>query len=212
MVFKIISHIVIGIILLITVFRIVDSALWSCSENGNAVDIDSQVKGVWYEIARLPSSEVPACLKIIAPESEVNGTYTLQLDYINNVNNGWVPTHESLAFPWSEAKHGNFNLTYSDEIVNVTVKFKYLGSKGGYSIVCGYSDLASSMSIIRILSRNKLVNSTVKNEIYALANLFHISLSQLTWVQQDGKCNGTEKLSMFGIGLLLVLSLFQRIL
>ncbi|XP_037827073.1 uncharacterized protein LOC119615063 [Lucilia sericata] len=213
MVFKIISHFLIGTPLLITVFTIVDSAFWSCSENGIAVPVvGSQVAGVWYEIGRLPSSDVPACLEVIAPESEVNGTYTLQLDYINNVNNGWLPTKESLVFPWSEVKNGNFNLLYSDGIVNMTVKFKYLGSMRGYSVVCGYSDFASSMSIIRILSRNKLVNNTVKDEIDALANQLHISLSQLTWVQQDGKCNGTEKMSIFGIGLLLVLSLFQRIL
>lgn len=143
--------------------------------------------GVWYEIGRLPSSDVPACLKVIAPESQLNDNYTLQLDYINNVNNGWQPTEESLVFPWNEAKNGNFNLLYSDGSVNMTVKFKYLGSMKGYTVVCGYSDFASSVSIIRILSRNKLVNSTVKAEIDALAGQFHISLSQLTWVQQDGR-------------------------
>ncbi|XP_065371280.1 uncharacterized protein LOC135963379 [Calliphora vicina] len=205
-------HALINTFLLITIFTMVNSVLWSCSEDGVAMPvIPSQVAGVWYEIGRLPSSDVPACLKVIAPETKLDGNYTLQLDYINNVNNGWQPTEESLVFPWNEAKNGNFNLLYSDGIVKMTVKFKYLGSMKGYTVVCGYSDFASSVSIIRILSRNKLVNSTVKAEIDALANQFHISLSQLTWVQQDGRCNGTDKLSVFGIGVLLFFYLVQRI-
>lgn len=146
-----------------------------------------QVQGVWYEIARIPSSDVPACVKVTAPEAESNGVYTLKVNYVNNVNNGWEPTEETLTFPWNEAKNGLFSLKYGNADANVTVNFKYMGGIGNYSLVCGYTDFAPSVSLIRVLSRNQIVNSFIKNEIELLAQKENISLSQLTWVQQDGK-------------------------
>lgn len=111
----------------------------------------------------------------------------MKVNYVNNVNSGWEPTEETLTFPWNEAENGLFSLKYGNADANVTVNFKYMGGIGNYSLVCGYTDFAPSVSLIRVLSRNQIVNSFIKNEIELLAQKENISLSQLTWVQQDGK-------------------------
>ncbi|KAM7344328.1 uncharacterized protein ACRADG_011099 [Cochliomyia hominivorax] len=196
-----------------TLFAMVDSAMPSCSKNATSVPvIPSQVGGVWYEIARIPSSEVPACLKVIVPDYQLNGNYSLKLEYRNNVNNGWKYTEETLVFPWSQAQNGTFDLFYGNGITNITVNFKYMGTLGDYSVVCGYSDVVPNLSIIRILSRNKLVDHTVQEEIDTLANNFDINLSELTWVEQGEKCNGTSYMSLIRVEILFMFYLIQIIL
>ncbi|XP_073819308.1 uncharacterized protein [Musca autumnalis] len=187
-----------GITLFVSLFAGGQAAMrWSCQENatGQAINVE-QVSGVWYEVARLPQSDVPACLEVVAPSTIENDTFTLKLDYINNVSSGWKRVQEKIEFPWdTNTQNGKFNLTYSGDDTNVTVNFVYMGTLNNLTLVCGYSGIAPSVSLVRLLSRERTVDSTIKTQVEQLITGQGINAADITWVEQGSKCNSASLLS-----------------
>ncbi|XP_061402359.1 uncharacterized protein LOC133338157 [Musca vetustissima] len=189
---------VFGIILFVNCLAFGQAAIpWSCQINATGQPINvEQLSGAWYEVARLPPTEVPACLEVTAPNSIEKDLYTLKLDYVDNVSNGWKPVQEKIEFPWdAETQNGKFNLTYSGSDTNVTVDFVYMGTLNNLTVVCGYSGIAPSVSLIRILSRNRTVDSKIRSEVENIVTEFGIAASEMTWVEQGPKCNSGSFLS-----------------
>ncbi|XP_058988321.1 uncharacterized protein LOC131807229 [Musca domestica] len=170
---------------------------WSCEANatGQAIDVE-QLSGSWYEVARLPHSDIPACVEVIAPTSIEKDMYTLKLDYINNVNKGWKRVQENIEFPWdANTQKGKLNLTYTGDDTNVTVNFVYMGTLNNLTLVCGYAGLAPSVSLLRVLSRNRTVEYRMQRELETLMADFGVDAAEITWVEQGSKCNSGPSVS-----------------
>ncbi|XP_036344078.1 uncharacterized protein LOC118753309 [Rhagoletis pomonella] len=168
---------------------------WSCAVNVSNFEFNvTRISGIWYETARLPETVVPACVQVTAPLTPVDGNYSLQLNYFNNVNNGWKNTSEVLDFNWDEkTRNGTFEIVYVNSVVSITVIFKLIATDyNTVALVCGYSPLAPQVSMMKILTRHAPLNSTLVDKINDLASAYGVG-SQITWVEHSSRCNSANK-------------------
>ncbi|XP_037936491.1 uncharacterized protein LOC119670342 [Teleopsis dalmanni] len=179
---------------------------WTCDSSPIFKFNPELISGVWYEAARIPKADVPACLKVIAPPaSEVSDNYTLTLDFRNNVNNKWNHEIDTVVFPWNDyTKNGTFDLVYGTGSLSVTITFKLIGTDyKNIALVCGYTKFLSSAALIKVMTRQQTISPSIMNTVQKYADQYGIG-SQITWVEQSEKCNNSNILRP-GLLLLLVL-------
>ncbi|XP_054747618.1 uncharacterized protein LOC129253329 [Anastrepha obliqua] len=190
------------------------SSIWSCAVNVSTIEFNvSRISGIWYETARFPETEVPACVKVSAPTTPIDGHYTLRMNYFNNVDKGWKNTTEDIVFTWNEnTQNGTFELVYGYSPFSITVIFKLIATDyETLALVCGYSPMAPQINLIKVLTRHAPLNPILIEKINDLANIYNVG-SLITWVEHSSRCNAASKTAASFLLLFVLVCGIQQVL
>nr|XP_036673417.1 uncharacterized protein LOC108007000 [Drosophila suzukii] len=149
----------------------------------------TRLSGYWYEAGRVPNVQVLECLNVSVPAEIDNNTLSLDLNFINTVNNDWSFTQEAVDFPWDDkTQSGVFNLQFD----TVTVTYKLvLTDYDNFAFICGYGSI-SPVPLFKLFTRTREIDQTMIDFVQSYAEKYGVG-SQIAWEKQSpDQCNGSS--------------------
>ncbi|KAL7727071.1 hypothetical protein ACLKA6_001013 [Drosophila palustris] len=128
------------------------------------------VAGVWYEIGRVPKTDVFQCLNVTVPDT-AESELVLDLEYIRTYDGSRTPVKESLSFPW--------NINTQNSVFNLLA-----------IVLCGYSTL-SPMPLFKLFMRQRELDQKTIDYIQAKLDESIIG-ADFVWTEQS-KCNAAHR-------------------
>ncbi|XP_016952242.1 uncharacterized protein LOC108026059 [Drosophila biarmipes] len=163
---------------------------FNCRNESLGVHLDlSRLSGYWYEAGRVPNVQVLECLNVSVPAEIDNNILSLDLNFINTVNNDWSFTQEAVDFPWNnETQAGVFNLHFD----TVTVTYKLvLTDYDNVAFVCGYGSI-SPVPLFKLFTRARQIDPNTMALVQSFAEQYGVA-SQIAWEKQSpDQCNGSR--------------------